>query len=123
MPNSIPPSDLPFFGNFTGQAAYGRQQGSDLDIVTRSYTMRLFVAELGQGIPGEIERLCEPFFESVRDKFDGLPRLDNLNGVRDAKILSDSGAGVLQYAGETFIGIEFKLQVIEEAQITYAANN
>ena len=120
-PLSLPASDLPAFVNFAGQATHNwRVVGSDTDRETRVYICRLYVAPLVQGVPGEIERLCEPFLESVRDTFAARPSLERLTGVQVSILLSDGGPAVLAYGGTRYIGVEFRLQVVELVGVTYA---
>jgi len=127
-PGAIPPGDLPLFLNFTGPSENNWEiLGEDGDLETRVYMMRLLVKPLGQGIDGEAERLCEPFFASVRNAFASRPSLglgtkdSSLAGVQVATLMSDSGVSVIKHAGDEFIGIEFKLQVTEYIEVTYAA--
>lgn len=126
-PLSLPPSDLPVFVNFTGAATHDwRVMGSDTDSETRAYVMRLYVAPYQEGIPGEGERLCEPFFVSVRDAFAARPGLSDpithahATGVLGAALLGDSGVAVLNYNGVQYVGIEFRLQVVELVEVSYA---
>ena len=110
-PLSLPASDLPAFVNFAGQATHDwRLAGSDTDRETRLYLLRLYIAPLTTGTPGEIERRCEPFLESVRDVFAARPSLGRLRGVQTANLLGDGGPAVHQYGGERYIGDEFRLQ-------------
>ncbi len=120
-PLSLPGSDLPAFVTYTGQATNDwRITGSDVDSETRIYLMRLYVAPLQQGVPGEMERLCQPFFASVRDAFGARPGLEILNGVLTATLLGDGGPAVMAYGSVQYIGIEFRLQVIELVEVSYA---
>lgn len=125
-PGAMPPGDLPCFVNFTGPARHDfLLAGNDQDIETRTYIMRLYVRPVGQGIDGEAERLCEPFFPRVRDIFAGRPGLglgttgSHLAGVQRAIFLGDSGTSVLRYNGQDFIGIEFRLEVSEYVEVVY----
>jgi hypothetical protein len=127
-PISLPPSDLPIFVNFTGPASEDwRILGETLDQESRAYIMRLYVRPWLQGIDGEAEELCEPFFERVRDRFASRPGLGlgaidtQLPGI-DAVLLGDSGVVGLRYpvgGGDMFIGIEFRLQVMEIVKRKY----
>lgn len=120
-PLSLPDSDLPAFVNFTGEATHeSRIGGADVDAETRQYRMRLYIERSGQGIDGEAERLCEPFFDLVRDAFMARPGLEQLDNVQVARLLGDSGVSALTYAGEPYIGIEFRLYVMELVRVTYA---
>jgi len=113
-PAALPAADLPAMVNFAGAAEHDwRILGSDSDQETRQYTLRLYIAPVGQGVPGEMERLCEPFFSSVRDTFAARPALEQLIGVIQATLLGDSGPVVMAYGKLQYIGIEFRLQVVE----------
>jgi len=124
-PGVLPPGDLPAFLNFTGPAVQdwltlGASYGSE----SRTYIMRLFVAPLGQGIDGEIERKCEPFFESVRDTFAsapgfGLDAIDSQLPWVEAIFSGDQGVSVLAHGGEQFAGIESRVTIRTVTPRTY----
>ncbi len=124
-PRQLPAGDLPFFTAFTGPATFDwRSLGADYNQATRQYILRLYVKPKGAGIDGEVERLCQPFFERVLEAFARKPALGlgvidtQLPGV-DALLLSDSGVAVLPFAGDEFIGIEWRLQVTETFERRY----
>lgn len=126
-PLSLPASDLPAMVNFAGAATHEwRVAGNDVDLETRAYLMRLYVAPLTTGVPGEMERLCEPFFVSVRDMFAARPGLglgtkgSHLTGVQLAILQGDSGVSVMTYGGAQYVGVEFRLQVTELVEVNYA---
>lgn len=124
-PNSINTADMPLFINLTKPAQHDWAiLGSDFDQETRQYLMRLYVLPIGNGIPGEAERACEPFFDRVRDVFAARPTLEGLEGVQQAVLLGDSGVTLLDYpAGNlAYWGIEFRLQVTEYIEVIYAEN-
>ena len=123
-PLSLPLTDVPLFCNYTGAATHDwRILGAERDRETRLYLMRLYVCTAQDGIGGEAERRCEPFFPLVRDYFAARPSLGRLNGVEVATLLGDSGVmNPMLYAGEQFIGIEFRLQVVEHVNVVFAAN-
>lgn len=124
-PASLPPGDLPCFINFVGPATHDWSElGYGNGQETRLYLMRLYVKPILAGIDGEAERACEPFFELVRDKFSGRRGLGMgtstklpLAEIQQAILLGDNGIVVLPYAGDEFIGIEFRLQVDQDIAI------
>lgn len=128
-PVSLPYSDLPCFVTFAGPSVHNWAiLGEGEDLEERTYFMRLYVRPVGQGLDGEAEQACEPFFERVRDCFASHPGLGlgtKTNGplaeVQRAWLQGDNGVGVLPYAGEQFIGIEWRLQVRQIVPVTYAA--
>jgi hypothetical protein len=123
----LPEPDMPLFGNFTGPATYDWiTLGSDEDLEARIYLMRLYVKKATQGIDGEAEKKCEPFFESVPRKFAARPSLglgtagSNLVGVQMATLLGDGGISIFNHpTGSQYIGIEWKLEVREYIQREY----
>ncbi len=124
-PYSLPPSDLPAFVNFAAAAGYD-YRAADVEgyvIVTREYRMRLLVAAVQTGIPGEAEALCKPFFTSVPVYFFARPSLGGVSMVQMARIVADGGIQAFPWGqNEAHIGIEFRLQVGEYVSIQYADN-
>lgn len=129
-PQSLPPSDLPAFVNFVGPSMENWQAlGSNYDQEGRTFIMRLFVKGVQQGVDGEAEKACEPFLERVRDAFSGRPGLGlghssgsagrPLDGVMGAYLAGDSGISPMLYAGEEFLGTEFRLHVQQVVGVTY----
>ena len=110
VPRSITRADLPLGLVLTGPATYDAVgTGTDVDLPTRTYRIRIYVAQIAQGADGEIEALVEPFFVSVPAAFRVDPRLDHT--VLRATILRDSGVKTLPFAGQEYIGTEFDLEV------------
>lgn len=126
-PKMLPSSDLPIFVNFTGPASTDfNSLGADDGEEARTYIMRLYVAPTQQGISGEAEAACEPYFERVRDKFASRPGLGMtleidgpLAGIQMATFLGDNGVVVMSYAGQEYIGIEFRILVESVFGVTY----
>jgi hypothetical protein len=113
-PATLPPGDLPCFVNFTSIATFDWVTlGSDFNRETRIYLMRLFVRQVGQGIDGEAEELCSSFFPEIRDLFASRPSLGEVPNIMASTLLGDSGISVLAYAGEQFIGIEWRISLDE----------
>lgn len=124
-PKTLPVADLPCFVNFTGPATDDwRSLGADYDQESRLYIMRLYVAPAQQGIDGQAEAACEPFFPLVRDLFASRPGLGTgsvdtqLAGV-EAIYLGDQGVSILLYAGVEYVGLECRLQVTELVDRSY----
>lgn len=123
-PYSLPPTDLPAFVNFAGAAGYdyGAADIEGYVIVTREYRMRLLVAAVQTGIPGEAEALCKPFLTTVPAYFFARPSLGQVSMVQRARIVGDGGVQQFPWGlNEAHIGIEFRLQVGEYVAIEYAA--
>ncbi|MCB0207711.1 MAG: hypothetical protein KDJ52_00185 [Anaerolineae bacterium] len=123
-PNSLSAANMPLFVNLTRKAEVDwKVFGSDMGLETRLYAMQLYVMPFGQGVPGEAEEACELFFPLVRDTFAARPSLEQLLGVQEATFLGDSGVIGLKYpleGGSLYWGIEFRLQVKEVVERTYA---
>ena len=67
---------------------------------------------------------------SVRDAFAGRPSLalgtadpdeGPLAGVYQARLQGDNGIAVFTYAGEQYLGVEWRLEVIELIDVDFAA--
>lgn len=116
--------DLPCVLNYAGSAQYSRVAlGQDADFEVRDMIVRVLVARIQQGIPGEAEGLVEAFIDRVRAFFDARPGLmlspvDNV--VMRAGLVSDTGIARFAVAGEEFVGVEFRLQVQQHSTITFA---
>jgi hypothetical protein len=121
-PLSLVGANMPCFVNLTRPATVDWEQGSDLGIETRLYAMQLYVMPFGQGVPGEAERKCETFFPLVRITFAARPGLEDLPGIQEAIFLGDSGVIIMSYPlqGERYFGVEYRLQVREVVERSYA---
>jgi len=115
-PTALP--HAPAMVNFTGPAQYDFSQSDALE-VTRRYTMRLYLREVGQGIDGEAERLAEPWFAAVANCFAARRRLEQTQYVKTSRLISDSGLQVSEYAGRQYLAIDFVLEVKEWSTVNY----
>lgn len=124
-PQSLADSDLPVFCTFAGAATIV-SIGETLAEETRTWLMRLYVKPVLQGIDGEAEKSVEPFLASVRNVFLSHPLLGKgtkdsvLPWIEKATWLGDSGIQVLSYAGQNYLGIEFKLAITTIVPISIA---
>jgi len=111
-PASLPPGNLPAAVVLTGKAIYQRQGYLSDPNPDRTFTVLLYVKQTGQGIDGEGERLCDPFFERIAAALAAHPRLD-LDSVLLATLKSDSGVVKMTFseAGETYVGASFEILV------------
>lgn len=116
-PSSLPHADLPIFLNFIGPATYA-PLGETLAEETRTFIMRLYVKPIQSGFDGEAEAAVTEYLAAARDVFIAHPKLGKgilgsaLDFVERADFLGDNGVSVLPYAGETFIGAEFRINVV-----------
>lgn len=125
-PQSLPDSDLPILVVFTGAATY-TPLGETLAEETRTYLLRLYVAPVQAGYDGEAESRVEPFLTSARAKYLSHPLLGN--GAKDSALPfvtraawgGDGGVMVLPYAGQNYIGAEFRVNVTTLVPIGVAA--
>jgi hypothetical protein len=125
-PASLAPGDLPIFIPFVGPvSAFGRIS-DQLAEETRTYNLRLYVKPVQAGYDGEAERAVEPFLTSLRDAFLAHPALglgsasSQIPFIESMTWLGDGGIVVLPFAGENFLGAEFRLSVKAIVQITLA---
>lgn len=114
----LPDSDLPLFVNFARSANYNETQGSDTELITRRYLARLYVKATAEGtrVAGgsvEGEALVSPMIDATWAYFAARPQLGLIAPVMKARIISDSGAIVMQGADASYWGAEFELEVIE----------
>ncbi|GAP10612.1 hypothetical protein BECAL_01785 [Bellilinea caldifistulae] len=125
-PQSLADSDLPVFCNFAGASTVSQISETIVE-ETRTWLMRLYVKPVLQGIDGEVEKAVEPFFSNVRDTFLSHPMLGS--GAKDSVLpwiekvtwLGDSGIQVLSYAGQNYLGIEFRLSITKIVPISTAS--
>lgn len=115
-PQALADSDLPSFCTFVGPAGT-TPLGETLIEETRAWMMRLYVKPIQQGIDGEAEKAVDGFLTSVRDVFLAHPLLGS--GVKDSALpfvekavwQGDGGVQVLAYAGQNYVGVEFRLNL------------
>lgn len=111
-PASLPPGNLPAAVIMTGKATYKRQGYQTSPNPDRTFTVMLYAKNSGQGIDGEGERLCEPFFERIATALAASPRL-GLDSVMLATLRADSGVVKMTFsdAVEIYIGTIFEILV------------
>jgi hypothetical protein len=125
-PQSLADSDLPAFCTFAGPAVI-TPISEMLVEETRTWLMRLYVKPVLQGIDGEAEKAVEPYLTSVRNVFLSHPLLgkgtkdSTLNWLEKAVWLGDSGIQVLGFAGQNYLGIEFRLSLTVIVSVTIAS--
>jgi len=111
-PDALRPAMLPCFVSVPGEAEPFAEVFARSAIVSqRTYRMLLYVCPVSQ--PSEVAKqadLVEPFFDRVLAKFKAEIDLDGLEIVQ-AQYLGDAGLDVLEYAGQLYAGIEFRLRV------------
>src|SRR6267154_1244910 len=104
-PNSIVVTDMPLMLNLAGAASYPVLE-ADYGIEERDYQMLLLVLPQGQGLEGEGETICEPFFGRVRRRFLARPHL-GVDFVQNSIITGDTGVRVISFANMPYYGIIF----------------
>jgi len=124
-PASLPDADLPILIPFAGPATFIKI-AETLGEETRTFQLRLYVVHKQAGYPGEAEKTVEPFLTSVRDVFLAHPMLGlgqnaQLAFIEKSTFLGDSGIVVLPFAGEDYVGTEYKIAVTSITPITIAA--
>lgn len=124
-PQSLPESDLPLFCTFSGSATV-TPLGETLLEETRTWLMRLYVKPVQAGYDGEAEKAVDEYLLSVRDAFLSHPLLGN--GTKDSALpfvekavwLGDSGIQVLPYAGQNYLGAEFRVNIVSIVPVIMA---
>ena len=130
-PNDVPPALFPAFIVLTDAGEIDNESfaANDMALIIRQYRLILLVASWATGIELESEGLCRPFFERVEDAFLQRPGLENpkslaignqLQGVHDARLLSDTGIINIRIAGADFAGVQWVLQVSELRRREYS---
>jgi hypothetical protein len=110
VPRAIAAGDMPLGLVMTGPATYSAVgAATDVDLPTRTYLVRLYVAHISAGVSGEIEALVEPFLESVPAALAANPRLNRT--VLRARVVRDSGVRTLPFQREEYLGTEFSVEV------------
>lgn len=111
MPNKLGP--LPAVVNLPGPATHEGYGSGDITEM-REWSMRLYVAPAQLPIDAAKKAaLVEPFFRRFLIAFADAQQLNDLGDVQWAWIGEDSGLMGMEYAGDWFAGIEFKLAVKE----------
>ncbi len=124
-PPDAPPTDLPAFVNLPGASSdtwiYSDDEGAESN-EGRAWECRLFVAPRGAATLGEISRRCLPFYDSVRNAFEGAQSINSTAGVLRVNYQGDNGLmfNRLTYAGQGYSGIVFRVTVTTHVRIPYA---
>ena len=120
-PNSITVADAPLFINLPAEGDYDDDvYGDETYQETDTYRMILYVAPRGSGISGEVVNKTRPFLKLVKDFFVARPQLGGLTGVQKAKVTGHGGIVALKFGDDDWVGVEFKLSVIEATPFEYA---
>lgn len=123
-PEKLDSAELPALYPLTSQASYNQAvKGESMVEVVRVYRVQVPVIPIGLANPQTRESMCQPLIESVVNKYQGYPTLNNCAFVRanGVSVLSDSGIVVLPEWGAKYVGFEIRLQVIYYVPRTYAA--
>lgn len=124
-PASLPQADLPIFLNFVGPSTYAKI-GETLAEETRTFYARMYVKPIQGGIDGEAEAAVTEYLSPVRNLFIAHPKLGNgtagspLNFVERTEYLGDGGVMIMPFAGEQYLGSEFRITVTTIVPVTVA---
>jgi hypothetical protein len=126
-PGVLPDSDMPMFCNYARAANYSELQGSDTELITRRYLLRLYVKAITEGTrvaDGSVEgeNLVAPLIDATWAYFTARPQLGLTAPVMRARLLSDSGTIVLAGSDGNYWGCEFEIEVSEYNIRQYADN-
>lgn len=122
IPLTIAVAQMPCFINFPkalteNVLVSSDEKGREFHEV-RNYSLNLYHSAYGSGINEEKSGLLLPYFEEVYKLFGGYPHLAVLPGIIDARIISDSGVGTANYAGNMYYAISFTLKVTNRVRRT-----
>lgn len=114
LPGSLATADLPAFLIVPGEATQKMLTGrGGVMEETRMYHLLLYVKPLSLDKFNEAMNDVRPFFRRVQERFVAAHRLDNLDYVSHAHLVSDSGVTTLVYGRAEYAGVEFQLEVRE----------
>ncbi len=124
-PQALADSDLPAFCTFAGGSVINPISETLIE-ETRTWLMRLYVKPILSGIDGEAEKAAEEFLIQVRNTFLSHPQLGK--GTKDAVLsfvekvvwLGDNGIQILPYAGQNYLGVEFRVNIVTIVPLTIA---
>jgi len=125
-PNSLIGLDLPLALSFPGSARYDKAKiGNNMIVETRNWLMRLYVAPVQSGVPGEAESLPSQYIWPVAEFFNARPSLGGLPGMQNAMITADTGLVVRGYgSGDqsgAYVCVEFTLTTEEVYRRSFAS--
>ncbi len=94
----------------------------------RTYQILFFAGALGSGGPGDLAAACKPGLDGFKAFFLARPQLSNpgtglarLNGIYKVTPAGDSGVKGLDWAGATYVGVSYELEIQEVIEFTFEA--
>lgn len=128
IPRTLDDSELPAIVIYPGAVVYDTDsQGDEIVVMSRRYTITLYLDRAGFGSEAQNQTAIVPFFEGIADYFLARPGLE-LAGASNpqdvsynARLISDSGFQILAYplSGMPYAAIEFILEVSDVRSISY----
>jgi len=117
VPNSLDGAVLPAVITIPAAGEYEYLSFGHADETTqeqREYHLLLFVCPAAKPADVAIQSdLLEPFFRRIMEKVKAKYTLESLTGVQYAYIATDTGAEVIEYAGQVYVGTMFTLRVVQ----------
>lgn len=113
-PLSLPEDKLPCCVIITGPTDDITQSGPGLDMVTRSFFVRIYAAHVEQGVSGDAETIVLPFLASVPPILRGNTSVNSVPYVLESAFLGAKDGGIVvlpSYSGDQYLGVEFRLRV------------
>ena len=127
-PDALNTAPLPCVYPLIGSADYDTtSEGSDNYLVTRDYTLQCAIDPKDQSSRSIKELKARQFIDALVAKLMKYPTLDGLAGVREARVLRDTGSAEIEdnipgaVSKSIYNGFEIVIQVTELISRTYAA--
>lgn len=120
LPRGLASSEAPAF-LVVGDEAVHQAPFADGHSPSRTWRLLLLCGLAGQGSYGDVEQGLDPFFEEVPKALAGYLTLNDLSGVINATLVSDSGPGLIEYppeSGQDWVGCEWGWLVQEKRGVT-----
>lgn len=117
-PNAIHDSYLPCVIPYPAEtAATGGTAGTVH--TDRIWRVPLYIASVERPVDlAKKAALAQPFIIRIYDALADASQLDDLASIDLAEIEGDTGLAVIEYGGVAYVGVEFRLRVVEEYAAT-----
>ncbi len=94
-------------------------------VSVRNYKILFFAGALGSGGPGDLAAACKPGLDAFKPFFLARPQLSDpttgltrMNGILKTTPGEDTGVTGLEWAGVTYVGVSYDLEIAELVEYT-----